>query len=77
MSEEHKDIAEPGVHDEQHVAEEEEQEDQGWQRPRDLPADLPRSLDDRRRDPTFDYGGETEYYDGWQGMCSPVSCFLE
>lgn len=33
--------------------------------PRELPADLPRSLDDRRTAPT--YGEETEYYDAWQG----------
>ncbi|KAF2157837.1 hypothetical protein K461DRAFT_236284 [Myriangium duriaei CBS 260.36] len=51
----------------------EEDEDQGWDRPRDLPADLPRSLDDRRRDTTFDYGGETEYYDGWQGQSQFLS----
>ena len=37
------------------------------QKPRELPADLPRSLDDRK---TFSgYGNvETEYYDAWQGM---------
>ncbi|THW05314.1 hypothetical protein D6D25_08211, partial [Aureobasidium pullulans] len=36
-------------------------------KPRELPADLPRSLDDRR---TFSgYGNvETEYYDAWQGQ---------
>ena len=34
-------------------------------KPRELPADLPTSLDDRRRAP--EYAGETEMYDGWQG----------
>lgn len=43
-------------------------DDLGWKRPRDLPADLPTSLDDRRRDNAFD--GETEMYDGWQGKTS-------
>ena len=35
-------------------------------KPRELPADLPTSLDDRRvvRDTLV---RETEYYDGWQG----------
>ena len=35
-------------------------------KPRDLPADLPKSLDDRRR-PTG-LVPETEMYDGWQGQ---------
>ncbi len=35
---------------------------------RDLPADLPRSLDDRRHVPT-ELVRETELYDGWQGEC--------
>lgn len=34
-------------------------------RPRQLPADLPKSLDDRQ--PVRNYGGETEMYDAWQG----------
>ena len=34
-------------------------------KPRDLPADLPKSLDDRKR-PTG-LVPETEMYDGWQG----------
>lgn len=34
-------------------------------RPRQLPADLPKSLDDRQ--PLRSYGGETEMYDAWQG----------
>lgn len=33
--------------------------------PRQLPADLPKSLDDRQ--PVKNYGGETEMYDAWQG----------
>ncbi|KAL8709904.1 MAG: hypothetical protein Q9225_007377 [Loekoesia sp. 1 TL-2023] len=35
-------------------------------KPRQLPADLPRSLDDRQ--PVRSYGGETEMYDAWQGQ---------
>ena len=35
-------------------------------KPRQLPDDLPKSLDDRRSFPT--YGAETEMYDAWQGM---------
>ena len=35
-------------------------------RPRQLPRDLPKSLDDRR--PVRNYAGETEMYDAWQGM---------
>ena len=34
-------------------------------RPRQLPADLPKSLDDRQ--PVRSFGGETEMYDAWQG----------
>lgn len=34
-------------------------------RPRQLPADLPKSLDDRQ--PVKSFGGETEMYDAWQG----------
>lgn len=34
-------------------------------RPRQLPADLPTSLDDRRAVPML--GEETEMYDAWQG----------
>ena len=34
--------------------------------PRQLPRDLPTSLDDRR--PVRSYVGETEMYDAWQGM---------
>lgn len=32
---------------------------------RQLPDDLPKSLDDRRN--VHSYGGETEIYDAWQG----------
>lgn len=60
---------EEAEHDEQEhngaeEAEEFEEED-APARPRELPADLPRSLDDRRTVPS--YGEETEYYDAWQG----------
>lgn len=34
-------------------------------RTRELPSDLPRSLDDRKNFPS--YNQETEYYDAWQG----------
>lgn len=34
-------------------------------RPRELPSDLPKSLDDRQ--PVRHYGAETEMYDAWQG----------
>ena len=40
-------------------------EDEEVLTPRTLPADLPKSLDDRQ--PVRSFGGETEYYDGWQG----------
>ena len=36
------------------------------ERPRELPADLPRSLDDRQNFQS--YNEETEYYDAWQGV---------
>lgn len=39
-------------------------------RPRALPDDLPKSLDDRRTVPI--YGGETEMYDAWQGTDSSL-----
>ena len=35
-------------------------------KPRELPADLPRSLDDRKN--FRSYNEETEYYDAWQGV---------
>jgi hypothetical protein len=40
--------------------------DEYTHRPRQLPQDLPMSLDDRR--PVRSYVGETEMYDAWQGM---------
>ena len=40
-------------------------------RPRQLPLDLPTSLDDRRQ--VRSYAGETEMYDGWQGTDSCLS----
>ncbi|OQN99847.1 hypothetical protein B0A48_14617 [Cryoendolithus antarcticus] len=43
-----------------------EDEQQSPAKPRELPADLPRLLDDRRNVPS--YGEETEYYDAWQGQ---------
>lgn len=38
-------------------------------KPRDLPADLPKSLDDRRH-VASELVRETEFYDGWQGESS-------
>ncbi len=35
-------------------------------KPRTLPADLPKSLDDRQ--PVRQFGGETEMYDAWAGI---------
>ncbi|KAI9666602.1 MAG: hypothetical protein M1821_004538 [Bathelium mastoideum] len=40
--------------------------DEGYARPRQLPDDLPRSLDDRKNFPS--YRTETEVYDAWQGQ---------
>ena len=37
---------------------------------RNLPDDLPKSLDDRRNFPS--YGGETEMYDAWQGVSRSI-----
>lgn len=42
--------------------------DEEKKRPRELPDDLPTSLNDRRSIPTFT--AETEMYDAWQGMSS-------
>lgn len=39
----------------------------GEQKPRTLPLDLPKSLDDRRHTAAENYVPETELYDGWQG----------
>jgi hypothetical protein len=41
--------------------------DLGDSHPRQLPADLPTSLNDRRQ--TVPVFTETEVYDGWQGSC--------
>jgi hypothetical protein len=38
-------------------------------KPRELPDDLPKSLNDRRSVPTH-FPIETELYDAWQGMLS-------
>lgn len=40
----------------------------GEQKPRALPLDLPKSLDDRRHVAADTYVPETELYDGWQGQ---------
>ncbi|KJX98275.1 dil and ankyrin domain containing protein [Zymoseptoria brevis] len=53
----------------EHEEEEEEEEDNDTmtrRRPRELPADLPRSLNDRTA--YTGYTQETEYYDAWQGQ---------
>lgn len=47
------------------AAEHESSGDEGVEKPRTLPPDLPTSLDDRRSFPS--YNSETEIYDGWQG----------
>lgn len=44
----------------------EEEEYEQRSRPRDLPSDLPRTLDDRQN--FRSYNEETEYYDAWQGQ---------
>lgn len=71
MDAEDRDIAEKherresGEEVEEH-AEEDDASPQERQRPRPLPADLPRSLDDRKSYAAYDQP-ETEYYDAWQG----------
>lgn len=63
-----RDIAEVREEDEDGVGEGEERPE----KPRELPADLPRSLDDRQNFSSFE--PETEYYDAWQGrkaICIP------
>jgi hypothetical protein len=42
---------------------------------RQLPADLPKSLDDRQ--PVRSYGGETEMYDAWQGRVRTPNCSMK
>ncbi|KAF5020087.1 hypothetical protein F66182_7893 [Fusarium sp. NRRL 66182] len=44
------------------------QDGQSEDKPRSLPSDLPRSLDDRRHVPNEHLVTETEMYDGWQGQ---------
>ena len=51
---------------------EDEEEEEEVARPRTLPADLPKSLDDRQ--PVRQYGGETEMYDAWAGIYSRRPC---
>lgn len=41
-------------------------------RPRLLPDDLPKSLDDRKS-PSMHYTTETEMYDAWQGTVAQAS----
>lgn len=67
-------------HDHDHNPEEEAESSSDFEdaqdhlRPRELPIDLPRSLDDRK---TFTgYNEETEMYDAWQGMRSSLSCCI-
>ncbi|EME42706.1 hypothetical protein DOTSEDRAFT_175966 [Dothistroma septosporum NZE10] len=51
--------------------EEHSEEDDEIVKPRDLPADLPRTLDDRKN--FSGYKEETEYYDAWQGQSQFLS----
>jgi hypothetical protein len=54
-------------HPQDHAHDDDQQGFEEQPKPRELPADLPRSLDDRK--PFSAYGNvETEYYDAWQGM---------
>jgi len=43
----------------------EDEEEEQVHRPRELPLDLPRSLDDRKNFQSYNH--DTEYYDAWQG----------
>ena len=43
---------------------------QGENRPRELPRDLPKSLDDRQNFSSYNAG--TEYYDAWQGLTTSI-----
>lgn len=54
---------EPNVAHDSHDSHSEDE--QPLPKPRELPLDLPRSLDDRKSVPA--YTQETEYYDAWQG----------
>lgn len=68
---------EPDGHDQEQEYEQEEEHEQDefeeaydhFSPPRGLPADLPRTLDDRQN--FSSYNQETEYYDAWQGRCFP------
>lgn len=63
-------------HRREEEGEEEEEVEEERSRPKQLPPDLPMSLDDRRTPRS--YGGETEMYDGWQGLSkSHLSPFNE
>ncbi|KAH8695534.1 DIL and ankyrin domain protein [Talaromyces proteolyticus] len=55
------DMGDPPIVEDEHSSSDNEQK-----QPKPLPADLPTSLDDRRR--ASEYAGETEMYDGWQGQ---------
>ena len=48
----------------------EDEQQQQPKRPRALPDDLPKSLDDRKNVSSH-YTAETEMYDAWQGMYTP------
>lgn len=54
-----------GQEPEHRASESPSEDDEPAPKPRELPADLPRSLDDRKSFPA--YNQETEYYDAWQG----------
>ncbi|CAK4025663.1 Dilute domain-containing [Lecanosticta acicola] len=51
---------------EEEEVEQENEHEHEHERPRELPADLPRTLDDRQN--FRSYNEETEYYDAWQGQ---------
>lgn len=56
---------EEGDHRDSPLSDHEDDYEEADNKPRDLPADLPRTLDDRRN--FTSYNQETEYYDAWQG----------
>ena len=58
------DLGEPDA--DGHDYEEFEEAQEHVEKLRELPADLPRSLDDRKN--FRSYNEETEYYDAWQGQ---------
>jgi hypothetical protein len=57
----------------EHDAEEFEEAQEHVEKPRELPPDLPRSLDDRKN--FRSYNEETEYYDAWQGSSPARSIY--